>query len=1059
MKNRVTWKVFAISVVLVMVLSCVPPCIAVGNLTNDASNRSDTNSIEIMSDYEVTFNMSSTCVIGTDLVVKGESTGGNTVDIAFENVMVAVDVPIEDGKFEKAFPTGPEMCPSTIIIKAYVNGPKDRYGNPVNVSVGERIPEGLGIVDDGRTVVLMTMPYLTVNQSSDLVQIGDSYTINGTAPGSKYVYVIIISPKGGYDIGIDGGYGVTLYNLSVSKVDYTFSKTITVAEKVSENGNYTKYITMVLSPGRDGIYGYGLNLTDLVSSGIFDLKNRSQVLDILKDRTVDMAGSDDLMEEISFCVGFLEEEEFKPFQGNLTAEQVSDVVALGDKYRISGTCYGSDHVDLVVISPMGSGGNGIEGTGPGYNMYNLSLEDHRFSKKILVDKNADIGFYIAMVLSTGINEIYDGIETGNLTEGLKKKYGDLTERAQSQLIAIIEDATIDEAGSDDILWQASLKIESPYVRLNPVEDVHIGEMLEVTGTTNREEGYSLVITVKGPVELIPQISKVKNGNFSAEFDTSSAMVGYYTVRVDDGEGNIDEATVEILEPLLLTAELDKSEVKRGDIVNVSGEASGIDIVDIVVIGPRGLRRMPGSFSSKIALADGIRFMTVEVAENNTFKAEIRVPEEVYTGVHYIMVLSPGEDGVYGATTRTGGGLFDAVFDYIASKGGSVDVLLGKSTEQLIDIIAATTFDAPDSDDLFSLLNFTAATSFGDVIKLNPIAPVYIAEPLIVNGTAELEDGSVVFLSTNPLVGLSGCVCRVQGGKFQCTFDTSNGVVGRWIMRAEDIDGNIDTEPFELLAAVPVSTEQGIGRIKAVEYSETIVEFDMPRCVVIGEKVDVRGTTPASGDLDIVIDDILMADDLPIRDYEFEWEWNTRKPLPNMGAYTPGVSVIKAYLKCHVAGVSVGDYVRKEDKYLDPDGVTGIWLSLPGLIAVLKGSSITKGDSLIVQGYAMGANTVDIIIIGPKGLKKLPTSFFSEDAVADGLFFTSAEVPDVDYAFEKVIRIPEDADFGDYRLLVLTPGRDGSYALTMREEGGLFDALLDYGWTANEFVGRNQSHLW
>ena len=73
----------------------------------------------------------------------------------------------------------------------------------------------------------------------------------------------------------------------------------------------------------------------------------------------------------------------------------------------------------------------------------------------------------------------------------------------------------------------------------------------------------------------------------------------------------------------LTAELDKSEVKRGESVNVSGEASGTDVVDIVVIGPRGLRRMPDSITSEIALADGIRFMTVEVAENNTFKAEIR----------------------------------------------------------------------------------------------------------------------------------------------------------------------------------------------------------------------------------------------------------------------------------------------------------------------------------------------------------------------------------------------------------------------------------------------------
>jgi parallel beta-helix repeat protein len=43
-------------------------------------------------------------------------------------------------------------------------------------------------------------------------------------------------------------------------------------------------------------------------------------------------------------------------------------------------------------------------------------------------------------------------------------------------------------------------------------------------------------------------------------------------------------------------------------------------------------------------------------------------------------------------------------------------------------------------------------------------------------------------------------------------------------------------------------------------------------------------------------------------------------------------------------------------------------------------------------------------------------------------------------------------------MVFIPGRDGLYALTTRDEGKLFPALLDYGWTANDFVGRNQSQI-
>ena len=428
-----------------------------------------------------------------------------------------------------------------------------------------------------------------------------------------------------------------------------------------------------------------------------------------------------------------------------------------------------------------------------------------------------------------------------------------------------------------------------------------------------------------------------------------------------------------------------------------------------------------------------------------------------------MVLSPGEDGVYGATNRTGGELFDAILDYIASKGGCEDVLPGKSTEQLMDIISAATFDAQDSDDLAVDLTFIGASSFGEVIKLNPIASVYIGEPLIVNGTAELEDGDVVILwvISGPCTGMLPHVCvEVEDGQFSATLDTYEGVVGTSVMAAEDMKGNMDTETFELLASVPTSTEQGIGSIKAALHSEAKVEFDMPHSVASGETVDVRGySSSASGNLDLVIDDILMVDDLIIPpNGEFEWEWNTRKPLPDMGAYTPGVSVIKAYVNCHVADVSAGDYVRTEYKHLEPDGVCGLRLISSGLTAEINVNNITKGDPIIVRGIATGTDAVDIVIVGPKGLKKLPDSFFSEDAIADGLFFTSAEVDVVDYAFEKMIRIPGDADFGDYRLLIFTAGRDGLYALTTRNESELFDALQDYGFSPNDFVSRSQEQI-
>jgi parallel beta-helix repeat protein len=520
------------------------------------------------------------------------------------------------------------------------------------------------------------------------------------------------------------------------------------------------------------------------------------------------------------------------------------------------------------------------------------------------------------------------------------------------------------------------------------------------------------------------------------------------------------------------------------------------------------------------------------------------------------VLSPGTDGVYGATTSTGGELFDAMLDYIVSKGGCEAVLQGKSTEQLSDIIAAATINATGSDDLAVYLTFVGASSFGDVIKLDLIAPRHVGAPLDVSGMAELEDGSIVILQTisGPLYLIPATV-SVEAGTFNATFDTSDAVPGTYMMQAEDTDGNIDTESFELLATTilaqvlkkTIKTKSGEIDIEAslteahelvkvglvvtgvpghsisltvpenatfpggkrdnpstdtigpaiindtidddgkrkyivffndpgvytitavdtvvdstdsvtIQVVESNVCFDLPSCVVSGETMNVKGATTARGNLDIVIDDILMADDLLIDQHgEFVREWNTRNPFPNIGAYTPGVSVIKAYSNCHVAGVSVGDHVRTAYKHLEPDGVCAFLFVAPEVTTELNLNSVARGDYIAVRGTALGADIVDIVIIGPEGLKKMPGSFMSEDAIVDGLFFTSAEVSRWD-EFEKSIRVPEDADSGDYQLLVLTPGRDGLYALTMRGEGELYDTLMDYGWSANDFVGRNQAQV-
>ena len=86
-----------------------------------------------------------------------------------------------------------------------------------------------------------------------------------------------------------------------------------------------------------------------------------------------------------------------------------------------------------------------------------------------------------------------------------------------------------------------------FVKLDHLAAVGVGEPLAVTGTSNREEGFAIVVTVTGPVELPPQTVAIANGAFEAMFDTSTAAAagGIYTIKADDGEGHMDEVTVTI----------------------------------------------------------------------------------------------------------------------------------------------------------------------------------------------------------------------------------------------------------------------------------------------------------------------------------------------------------------------------------------------------------------------------------------------------------------------------------------------------------------------------------
>ncbi len=244
----------------------------------------------------------------------------------------------------------------------------------------------------------------------------------------------------------------------------------------------------------------------------------------------------------------------------LTAYLSVPAVAVEDDFTVFGTAQGQMEVVILSVPPKGGGGKslldkGDKGLSP--RKASVSMTDDTYSKKMTVQEDATAGYYDIYVLCAGMDGEWGTTGQEDLEAALDERYGipSLTEgvittKTQAEIEDILEDL-VTTPGSDDLMVELRLKVETAYVKLDPVADVTVGEPLVVTGTSNRQEGYVIVVTCKGPVELAPHTVKVENGTFGCVFDTTDAVPGMYTVIADDGDGHTDEKTVNILPAITL----------------------------------------------------------------------------------------------------------------------------------------------------------------------------------------------------------------------------------------------------------------------------------------------------------------------------------------------------------------------------------------------------------------------------------------------------------------------------------------------------------------------------
>ena len=288
----------------------------------------------------------STAAIGEIVTIRGTISAGETVDILIEDGDVAYfdDALVDENKEFKVDWDTNGLTKGSYTIDVYIDCDCSDYD----------CIQREGLYPDGLTTIrLIIIPELHASISKSIVPLGESFDVYGSS-SSDYVEVVAISPEGGGGTGLDGLYGVTIYtvptfslvntagfynlneslnitlaplipngttnrppgtnitiNFTGPETDkYNFYKRIKVDDD-ADTGNYT---ILVLSPGIDGVYGDSLykymdTILDLDGAGpelgAIDVSNKTkeEIVSMIKNVTINRAGSDDLLKELYLIVG------------------------------------------------------------------------------------------------------------------------------------------------------------------------------------------------------------------------------------------------------------------------------------------------------------------------------------------------------------------------------------------------------------------------------------------------------------------------------------------------------------------------------------------------------------------------------------------------------------------------------------------------------------------------------------------------------------------------------------------------------------------------------------
>ena len=373
------------------------------------------------------------------------------------------------------------------------------------------------------------------------------------------------------------------------------------------------------------------------------------------------------------------------------------------------------------------------------------------------------------------------------------------------------DATEAKTYEDDI----AIDVEKATVVFDMPATCVIGEDLTIKGTIS--EGESVDIYIEDKLQFDDET--VTDGEFEVDWDTSGETPG--TIRIDvyidcddctadkdDIPAGIDEdgtTTVRLIE-LGLAAKQPRNVVAEGDDYTIEGIATGVDGVDIVLVGPEGYPAVdPG-----LGVLNGLEITSTSVSVDDEFSEDIEMTEGLDLGTWKTMVFSPGRDAEYG-DLGIGAGELESI---------PTAVFAGKDQDQIVALLKDHTVDVAGSDDLLVELTFEVETPY---VRFEPIKSVTIGKPLEITGKTNREPGTIIVISTfaGP-TDLPAVITEVEWptqdqGIFNANIDTTYAVAGTYTLQADDGDGHTDTATVEILPPKPPTPEVSVFTDKK-EYS-------------------------------------------------------------------------------------------------------------------------------------------------------------------------------------------------------------------------------------------------